>query len=290
MRLALFVVSVRYLLQHTDRDALGALLGGLDPGALVPLLLTSLSVLMLLTLRWVVISHALALRLSFGRAFSILWLSQAFGEIGPPLLVGEGLRFFGLEGRGSALVRIMSQAVDRLSGLLMLLLLLLIDTVCFRSEPLSSVVRPDLLLVGAVLLGLALWGLFSRWEGLRRPACVMGIRLLAEPRALAHYALSLMIHLALILNLVWAGQAVDAGVSSDLIMRAGPWILAATTLIPGFLSDWGKREMAVILLLGDAGVAENKALALSLLYGVSHLLVALPGFLVPLWISLKDSK
>jgi hypothetical protein len=140
-----------------------------------------------------------------------------------------------------------------------------------------------------VLILLAAWGL-QRSKGVFTPPELReGLRLLSGSRSVLHYALSVLIQLALVLNLYWAGKAVDAEVSPAQMFGAGLWILAATTFLPGLLSDWGKREMAVVMLLGGAGVAESKALALSLLYGAAHFLVALPGFLVPLWLSFEES-
>lgn len=289
LRLALFLAAVGYLFQRTDKEVLIALLAGLNPIALIPLVLTSFGVLILLALRWFVICYWLQLRLDFGRAFSLLWLSQALGELGPPMLVGEGLRFLGLKGRGTALGRGISQAIDRLSGIFALSGLLLFDVAWFRHESPVPLERVNPVIAGIVLILLAAWGL-QRSKGVFTPPELReGLRLLLGSRSVLHYALSVLIQLALVLNLYWAGKAVDAEVSPAQMFGAGLWILAATTFLPGLLSDWGKREMAVVMLLGGAGVAESKALALSLLYGAAHFLVALPGFLVPLWLSFEES-
>ena len=65
----------------------------------------------------------------------------------------------------------------------------------------------------------------------------------------------------------------------------GAAILPAVLLLaslPISFAGWGLREGAMIIALGVYGVAQETALALSLIYGILHLASAIPG--LALWI------
>ena len=59
----------------------------------------------------------------------------------------------------------------------------------------------------------------------------------------------------------------------------GPLLLLGVTALPGLASDWGKREAVAIVLLAPAGLTAEESLAVSLVFGMIHLLMALPGAL-----------
>ena len=275
IRGGLFAAAAGYLLSQTEGAALGNALLGLAPLAAVPLLLTSLMILLLLALRWYEILRALGVGVRYRQVLAVCWSGQAAGELGPPLLVGELWRFFGLRGEAADSVLVLAQAVDRFSGLVTLGLLLLIEALWFGVGPIPGLVWPGLL--GGLALGFWLLGRsLTAWP----PVFKSLPALLRAPASLRHYLLSVLIHLGLILNLIWAQKALSLDIPLPILLQAGPLMLAATTFVPGFFSDWGKREMALVLILGASDVPEAEALALSLLYGGSHLLMALPGFLV----------
>jgi hypothetical protein len=60
-----------------------------------------------------------------------------------------------------------------------------------------------------------------------------------------------------------------------------PAVLLLTSL-PISFAGWGLREGAMIIALGVYGVPQETALALSLVYGIAHLVSAIPG--LALWI------
>lgn len=73
-----------------------------------------------------------------------------------------------------------------------------------------------------------------------------------------------------------------------LTWAQGAAILPAVMMLsslPISFAGWGLREGAMIIALGAYGVPAEKALALSLIYGILHLISAIPGLV--LWIGEK---
>jgi uncharacterized membrane protein YbhN (UPF0104 family) len=60
-----------------------------------------------------------------------------------------------------------------------------------------------------------------------------------------------------------------------------PVVLLLTSL-PISFAGWGLREGAMIIALGVYGVTQETALALSLVYGILHLVSGVPGLV--LWV------
>ena len=110
-------------------------------------------------------------------------------------------------------------------------------------------------------------------------------------RALCHKTLFLSILLSSLLAsiLLISGLQVLM-IAFDIPMTWGqgavilPVVMLLTSL-PISFAGWGLREGAMIIALGVYGVPQETALALSLVYGVLHLVSALPG--LALWILKK---
>ena len=68
-----------------------------------------------------------------------------------------------------------------------------------------------------------------------------------------------------------------------------PLVLAAVTLLPITISDWGTRESAALLLLAPTGLEPEAIVSVSIIYGLFYLLVTLPGGLLLLGKKAKPS-
>jgi hypothetical protein len=62
-------------------------------------------------------------------------------------------------------------------------------------------------------------------------------------------------------------------------------VVMLLTSLPVSFAGWGLREGAMILALGIYGVAQEKAMALSLVYGLLQIISGFPGFI--LWVLQK---
>jgi uncharacterized membrane protein YbhN (UPF0104 family) len=59
------------------------------------------------------------------------------------------------------------------------------------------------------------------------------------------------------------------------VVLVPPAVLVAT--LPISIAGWGAREVAMVKLFGLIGVPASQAVALSVLFGLSTVLIALPG-------------
>ncbi|MFN5746149.1 MAG: lysylphosphatidylglycerol synthase domain-containing protein [Methylococcaceae bacterium] len=279
----LFILAVVVLIvMKLDLGAVSQLLRGFDLLHAIGMLGVSLALLTLFAWRWQLIANELGYVAGYRQFLRALWLSQAAGELGPALVVGELTRFKSMQGQGDRGSLLLSQAVDRWSGkvvLLVLVIALLPAYLPLYGRLLPPVNRPAaammLLLAGGIGL-IGLYQLWRRWPGGRGYAA----RVFAVCNPLlhpGHYAVSLLIQGLLITNLVLAASGLGLDAQLGKVMLAGPLLLLGIGLLPGLISDWGKREATVVMLLAPAGLLPEQSLAISLLFGLSHLLSALPG-------------
>ncbi len=286
VRWALVAVVILILSSRMDRAALLSVLRGFDPVHGLAMLLVCAALLGLFAWRWSLIAHALGIPVRYGVFLRGLWLSQAMAELGPPLLVGELARFRFLRGLAEDGRLLLSQIVDRCSGHAVLLLMAVGLTPWLRQRfslpagPVAEVAALGLLLLGAIAVGG--WLAARLWPFLGRYATELGT-VLNPLRRPGHFLLSLLIQLLLVLNLVLAAAGLGLAGSLVEVALLAPLLLLGVSVLPGMVSDWGKREAAAVILLAPAGLSAEQSLAVSLVYGAAHLLVALPG---ALWLGL----
>jgi glycosyltransferase 2 family protein len=242
-----------------------------------------LLVLLLFAWRWRLIAGRLGIQAGYRDYVGALWLSQAVGELGPSLIVGELARFHALRGRTDSGRLAASQLLDRCSGQVALVAMVAALLPAYGplfgagGASLSGIMAGGVLLFGAIGLTGALlqrvWPTLrsstANWRGLLNP--------LAHP---GHYGVSALLQALLTLNLALAAAGLGLGESLWAVALLGPLVLLGVGSLPGLVSDWGKREAAAVLLLAPAGLAPEQALAVSLIYGATHTLTALPGVLL----------
>ena len=279
LRLLVFLGALGLLSGRLDEGSFDFVrISGLDLRYLGPMLITSCILLVLFAKRWFVVATALGLAVRFPRFIRAIWLAQALGELGPPLLVGETVRFASLSDLADRKQLIASQGVDRLSGYLPLIGFAIFDlALLWVFFDFDATIDPGrlFLMLGAIGLVLAFCLRFVRINisGVFKS----GFSLLSWRSGLEHYALSTLIQLGLMLNMVLAALCVGVEGGWWKVLMCAPLILFLTSFIPGFFSDWGKREAVSVYLLGMTGISGPQALWTSLIFGLSHTVVALPG-------------
>ena len=101
-------------------------------------------------------------------------------------------------------------------------------------------------------------------------------------------ALGCLIH-ALTIVVVWSvgrAQGLVLPVSDAAVLFT---VMIGVALVPISISGWGLRELAVILLLGNHGIAPERALLFSVCFGLVLALGSLPGVFAWLFYSLGPS-
>src|SRR5262249_38688411 len=127
---------------------------------------------------------------------------------------------------------------------------------------------------------LARWR-YSRWLATLAAAAR---RVLLGPRGAMILTLGCLIH-ALTIVIVWSvgrAQGLLLPVTDAAVLFT---VMVGVVLVPISISGWGLRELAVISLLGNHGIAPERALLFSVCFGVVIAVGSLPGALIWLFYS-----
>lgn len=88
--------------------------------------------------------------------------------------------------------------------------------------------------------------------------------------------LAIAVHIGTLLILYSLARGVGAGLTLVQVFYLAPFPLLCS-MIPISLGGWGVREATIVIAFGLAGVAPEKSLLVSILYGLLSVGVALPG-------------
>jgi len=281
LRVGLIAFVFWILLLRMDRDSLFKILQSFDLRYGLALCVVFALLLVLFAFRWWLIGQKLGVHGEFRRYFFGLWLSQAAGELGPPLVVGEWARFHALRGLADDRRLGLSQLIDRCVGTFVLWLMVLVATPYYQTTFKAAMTHIQGQLAAGFLILASLGVLIFFVSRLKHGVMDLKERVLDCLNPLKNppiYLLSLLIQGLLVLNLVLAAAGLGLKVEGLLkVAWLGPLLLFAVSFFPGLVSDWGKREALAVFLLAPAGLSPEQALAVSLLYGGGHGLVAVPG-------------
>jgi glycosyltransferase 2 family protein len=249
----------------------------------------------LLALRWGNVVAALAARnerMTATTMIAITAIGQFFTQV-LPSVAGDGVRAWllarlGCDWRNAVASVVIDRAiaVGVLIALAFVILLLPLGLAVlggYRDALLA--VYGGLLLAGGLGLLLAprLAALLARWRYSRWLASLVmsARRVVLGPRAAATLAIACLIHL-LTIAVVWSvGRA--QGLPLPLPDAAMLFtVMIGVTLVPISVGGWGLREVAVISLLGNHGVAPEQALLFSVDFGLVLMVGSLPG--APIWL------
>lgn len=275
-----------------DAGEVGRRLSSVDPRWLAAFFAVYVVQIGLLGLRWSSIARQLGVPLRWRRASAEYALSMLLNHLLPTGIAGDGLRAVRhrrrcpRHGFGQVLEAL---ALDRVSGHLALLLVVLVSipiTIRAGLLSLSSVLFAG---AGLALLGGALYLWARRRAAAPRPMAKLSVLLqrarsimLTPSRAALHLPVSVLLTGTLMLQLWLAARA--AGIVLDLshVCWLGPLIVLATSL-PSFFGSWGVREGASALLFASVGLQSSAGVSVSLLVGCFTLVSALPGAVVLLF-------
>jgi glycosyltransferase 2 family protein len=141
-----------------------------------------------------------------------------------------------------------------------------------------------LLLAPRVAPLLARWR-YSRWLG----ALALDARdVLVGPKGPMVLGLGCLIH-AITIAVIWSigrAQGLVLPVTDAAVLFT---VMIGVTLIPISIGGWGLRELAVISLLGDHGIAPERALLFSVCFGLVLAISSLPGAVAWLFYAFSPS-
>jgi len=253
----------------------------------------------LVSARWACVIAALHGRIGFRRCLRYAWEGQFFGQVLPSSVGGDVVRIFRIHRAGlPAGAAAATVLLDRLAALAVVFL-----SVGFSFPVLAEMVKIPGFVVGmgtVLILGvLGFAFLFAMDRLLKLPRSWQLTRFLhrlaVDSRALilrpnmaaVVVGYSFLILFLSALTLFLLGKSLDIGLGFTRSLVFTPLIMLLMTL-PISIAGWGIREISMVVLLEDVGIAPIDAVALSVAFGLALLITALPGGV--LWAFDSQSK
>jgi uncharacterized membrane protein YbhN (UPF0104 family) len=282
-----------YVSRRVDLAAVVRTLPMLDVRWIAAAIAVALLQIPLLGLRWCEILDALALRNERMTRMAVLGVTAigAFFTQLLPNVAGDGMRIWYLARLGCDWRNgVISVLIDRGVGIGLMVAfavaILLVPSPLtalagYRGVVLSIYVA--LLLAG--ILGLtfvpSIAAVLRRWRygGWLAAAALDARRAIFAPRGAWIVAIGCCVHALTVLILWLLGQA--QGLSLPVFDAAVLFVvMVGIALVPISVGGWGLREFAVVAVMGDYGLAPERALLFSVCFGLVLVAGALPGALV----------
>lgn len=252
--------------------------------------------------RWRVVLNAINGVLSAFDGLRIYFIGFFFNQALPSSVGGDAVRVYKAYKGGLSLnCAINGVMLERVATVLGLVLLVIIATPSFinrvgSAEATWIVSSVSILGVGA-LSGLIVLMFLDRlpsriahWRfvhGLAMLAADTRRVFLAPFHAIKAIGWSLVGHVNVSLMVFLLGLSLDLQITwLDCMILIPPVLLVMT--LPISIAGWGVREQAMVTAFGLIGVPGDGALALSIMFGLSGLLIGLPGGVV--WLMSSDRK
>jgi uncharacterized membrane protein YbhN (UPF0104 family) len=237
--------------------------------------------------RWHRIVALLGGKLPAHKAVEWAFVGLFFNNVLPTSVGGDAVRIWLLRSGGATLrLAVASVVIERGTGIALLGLLISACVPMIWATVPDQSMRVALAATGPVLCAALVLAAFAdKLVSGRMPASVArpfivlgeGLRSLGEhPRSLLEIAaLGILASLTGLVAAIVLGESLGIGLSlpAYIGLVGGALLLA---VLPVSLGGWGVRELAMVALLGAAGVSTERALALSLVWGLLPLAVSLP--------------
>jgi uncharacterized protein (TIRG00374 family) len=247
---------------------------------------------MLITFRWREILSHLNNHYHFTNLLRCFWIGFFFNQIllsniGGDLIRGRCIYKNGVNLKNS----ILSILIDRLFGIVGLSLIVLSTTPLLPFELNNSI----LIVVFAVLFivfTIMVMNVFftaTNWKlirGLHKLSYEFKSIMFNFSLSIRLVATSFLVHVLGVAMVITLSEGLGLDINWVSILIVTP-LVSLLMIIPISIAGWGVREGGMVVGLGFFGVPMESSLALSILYGISTLLVSLPGLL--LWIFGKNT-
>lgn len=273
--------------RQMDLKAFALDMSTLHVGWLVGGILQMLLIPFLGGVRWQVVARAIGSSTGKMHLTRIFWIGMLFNQVLPSASGGDAVRVALVWRAGIALAKATSGVIlERLAVLLTLVsLVVVLQPLCLPHFPLpGGFLGPRLLLAGGAGCLTVLFcadRVISRlphWRVLELLGELSGDSRKTYLGRTSPYLVGwcLLTHLNLAFASLWLGRAVDLPLVFLDYLALIPIVTLVTTL-PVSIGGWGIREGATVVLFGKMGVDSHHSLAFSILFGLSLVLVSLPG-------------
>ncbi len=295
VRTALFVLKLLitasllwFISRQMTLDELKTMIAGSD----VRFAILGLAVLALQpligTLRWIIIAQRVGARVSVPRALAVTYVGTFFNQALPATVGGDALRTWLLHRLGAPLLSsATSVALDRIAMLFTLVLVVAVGAAGVASgAAIAEFELPALALlisfIAAIAVVVAAEALPRSWRARRvvRALIVLAAdtrRVLFDPAmALAVVAISFVGIVNLCACVYFFALALSHPLNPLEAIVLVPTVVLVSSL-PISLGGWGAREFAMVAALSTVGIPSSASLVVSIMVGVSSIVVSLPG-------------
>ncbi len=288
LKLAVSAGLIWLLMERIEIGAVAERLTQLAPGAIAASFAILIVQSVIASTRWRIVSHRVGVPLGFVTALRLFCVGLFFNQTLVSSIGGDAVRIWFVRQLADGMAEAFrSVLIDRLVALAGLFLIVAASLPVLLDLVTTPTARAGVLAVLGVGIGtLILLLLLDRLPVLSQRLRTKGVldefarscrRVLLDPRvAFSALGLSLAVHLLSALTVFVVARGIGIEVSlGQMVVLVPPVILVAT--LPISVAGWGVREGAMISALGFAGVAPADALAVSVIFGLALIVIALPG-------------
>lgn len=261
-------------------------IGAIDPALFALAVALTFLQLALGVWRWQRVIAALNLEMPFTRLFSAFYAGVFWNAFLPGSVGGDFIRGWKAFRAGIPLVAaVNSTLLDRASTLLALLLVSAALTMPLYSTFGSfALVFPPLAFaavggIGAIMLLELLPQSWRKWRLVRAFVYLSADcrKVYLRPRPLCEIVgLSIVVTIVMSLSVYTLARGIGLAVTPlQSLLLVPPTVVI--TILPVSISGWGVREVGFVYAFGTIGVPPEAALSLSILFGITNLIVAIPG-------------
>lgn len=293
LRLGISVGSLAlvYFLIDLDVAEVWRLLSSIDPVLAIVSVVLMLAQLLLTAIRWFFVNRALDIAVSRQACLRLMFIGQFFNQCLPTSVGGDAVKIgFLFRGYGVAIkTASLSVVMDRLVGVVVLVLVALVGWATFIWLWPERVPQQDTLtvLLMALVLGAScvVFVCFpfiahstQRWARLPQLQAIAAVsnRLaLRWPGSVFITVCSIVVQILIAISIFIGAYALDIALPPSALGLM-PLILFVASL-PFSFAGWGLREGAMVTGLSILGVAAPEAISISVLHGLTQLVIGLPG-------------
>lgn len=291
-KLAVTAALLWLLLRKVDVGPVVERLTGSHAGWAAVVVMVTFIQLLLTGGRWFLVGNRLGLDTPLRECLRLVLVGQFFNQILPSSIGGDGVRAWLLAHRGYPLRRVLSGIIsDRVAAMVVLGSIVALTMLMMRHTSL-----PSMEMLTWAIPSLAVASMLSLYLiGDRFAAFLSSIRFLSplgsltrDVRAVIFGGTASLAILGIALVVQGLGVLIVhlCAKCIGLELDAQSWlmipVILLVSMVPVSFAGWGVRESAMVVGLGAVGVAAPDALAVSVLYGLTQILVGVPGSLLML--------
>lgn len=294
------IALIWFLLDRVDLQRVLVRARSLDPMMAVVTLAVIVLQTGFITARWWLVSRLIAAPLGLAAALRIVVIGLFFNQTLPSSIGGDAVRVWLTTRLGIPLGKAVNGVLsDRVLALAVLVALIGVSLPAVYTRIDDAVTRTVLsVIVGAGVAGFALFlglgkrlaDILSRWRYTRPFGALArdfhGL-FVGGSMTVALVALSVATHLLSVTTIMLLAHGLGLYVSFIDCLVVFPTVMLIAT-VPISVAGWGVREGAMVVGFGFVGIGPDDALALSVVYGLAQIVIALPGGFV--WLTSRPSN